>query len=358
VAEWQRVLNTTLRNYIREREVNTMRNRKLTALLKEKGRVTFNHSGEQMEWRVQYRRVDIGDGYADMDTLTFSRQDRWKLANLEWRGYAMTDAVSKKERLMNKSKEAIINLYGETAKLLMDDMDDQFCEELYADGNVSGSKRIHGIESFFGEGSASSNNLTIDPNDTFAGLATALGNYGGTWSGTWPDGAGDAQYDFWSPLIVDYEGSGWTASTKTWPNTCLEALRYAIIKSQRSKAKKGVLDLMLMTDTLYRQFLDKLATAERIIVERGKEQNPLIALGYNDVVNYDGAMHTWEYGVPAGLVYGFNTDMMELRSLQGQLFVPTGPVYDESSMTYRFSIDFFGNCTWNPKYFCKLKNTP
>src|SRR5438132_10231177 len=123
MAEWSRVLNTTLRNFIKEVEVNVLRNRKLTALLKEKGRISFNWSGEEMEWRVEYKRLAMS-GYADMDTLTFARKDRWKIATLPWRGYAVTDAVSKKERLMNKGTEAIIKVYDQTARNLMDDMED------------------------------------------------------------------------------------------------------------------------------------------------------------------------------------------------------------------------------------------
>jgi hypothetical protein len=40
---------------------------------------------------------------------------------------------------------------------------------------------------------------------------------------------------------------------------------------------------------------------------------------------------------------------MELRSMQGQLFVPEGPDYDVASKSWRFSIDFFGNLVFNPR---------
>jgi hypothetical protein len=49
------VVNSTIKKYIRQREVNTLRNRKLTALLKKRGRITFGWSGTAMglEGQVQ-----------------------------------------------------------------------------------------------------------------------------------------------------------------------------------------------------------------------------------------------------------------------------------------------------------------
>lgn len=355
MAEWSRVLGTTLKNYIREVEVNVLRQRKLPALLKEKGRFSFGWSGNSMEWRVQYRRVPMS-GYADMDTLSFGRQDRWKIATLDWRGYAATDAVSEKEKLMNKGKEAIINLYADTTKMLMDDVAESWAEEFYRDGTTAANAKFqHGIESFMGTSGASSDNLTYLPSQTFAGLSTVLGNYGGTWTGTWPAGRGDASqsYDFWTPVVIKTTGSGW-GSGPTWTAYADAQLRYGIIKSKRQKSRKGMLDLILTTDDNYRLFLALLATKERIVVERSKEQSPLIALGFNDTVNFDGVDVTWEYGIPSGVdAYGFNTEMMEVRSLQDQVFVPRGPNYDEATMTYRYSVANFGNCTWNPRSFVK-----
>jgi len=148
IQDWSRIVNTTIHEYIREVEPAIMRNRKLLAMMKAKGRITFNHAGDLMDWKVKYKRAPM-QGYADSDTLTFSRRDRWKTAQLEWRGYAATDSMTKLEKIKNKSTEAIVKVYSEIASNLMDDMDDHFGDELYIDGTLSGnSKRIHGIQSF------------------------------------------------------------------------------------------------------------------------------------------------------------------------------------------------------------------
>src|SRR4051794_17364529 len=136
MADWARVVNTTTKNYIKKEEVNILRNRKLTAMLREKGRITFNWGGDKMNWRGRYKRAPM-QGYADSETLTFPRHNRWKTAELDYRGYAMTDSMTKQERLKNKSVQQIINVYSQVASSLKTDMEENFATEFYLDGNAA-----------------------------------------------------------------------------------------------------------------------------------------------------------------------------------------------------------------------------
>ena len=52
MADWSRIVNTTIKEYIRDVEVNVVRNRKILALMKSKGRISFNHAGDGMDWKV------------------------------------------------------------------------------------------------------------------------------------------------------------------------------------------------------------------------------------------------------------------------------------------------------------------
>ena len=51
-VEWSRIVNTTIHEFIREVEPNILRNRKLLAMMKARGRITFNHAGDLMDWKV------------------------------------------------------------------------------------------------------------------------------------------------------------------------------------------------------------------------------------------------------------------------------------------------------------------
>lgn len=361
MAEWSRIVNTTIHKFIREQEINVLRNRKLLALLQKKGRIIMNCSGDLLDWKVRYKRAPMV-GFADMDTLTFTRKDRWKTAQLDWRGYAIPDAMTKRERLINKNMEAIVKVYSELATNLLEDMEDQFGDELYIDGNATGnSKRIHGIESFLGDtNTEAAAGFIYPPSDTYAGLVTTLGNYGGNWSTAggnvnWPTGTGDAHYDFWSPLIVKYDSASWTATGTTWFDNCREALRYGILKGRKNKSKKGMLDLIILENELYRIFEEKIEATEQLHTRRG-EGVSLLSLGFTDSINFEGVEVTYEYGVPTDIGYGLCTECMELCSLQEQMFKPEGPDYDPASQSYRFTIDFFGNLkVASPRNFVKWR---
>lgn len=365
MAEWQRILNTTIHQYIKDVEDNIMRNRKILAMLQDRGRVTFNNSGDLMDWKVKYKKSPLRT-ITDGDTLTFSKVNRYKTAQLDWRGYAVTDALGKFEKLKNQgTAEGIIKLASDIVNSMVFEIEDSFGDEIYADGNAAGGTgRIHGLESWFGTSGPSPHGFVGLPSDTYAGLLTNLGNYGGSWSKdassntAWPDGTGDVEYSFWSPLVVDYTDTAWTlpsgVSGYTWANTCTQAIRYAITKSHKNKSKRGMLDMIILESEMYRLVLEQQAVKERLTVVRGDKKGGLYALGFEDSVNVDGVDITSEYGIPDGVGYGLNVDELELRSLQSQLFVPEVPDFDLASYTERFSIDFFGNMRCNPRYQAKF----
>lgn len=360
MAEWSRVANTTIADYVKGEENNILRNRKFYALLKQKGRLTFNHTGDSIVKRIRFKRAPML-GYADGDTLTFARRDRWKTCTLDWRGYSITDSMTKKEKLMNAGKSQIIDIFSDIGKSLMDDMEDQFGEELYVDGNASGNqKRFHGAESFFGNGGAAAAGYIGSPSDTYAGLSTALGNYGGAWNlsggnSTWPIGTGDSHYDFFSPLIVDYTDASWAAGTDTWANNAVEALRFGILHSKKNKSKKGVLDYIELDTELYRLFQQANSGLQQININRGGGEG-LVSLGFGDTINFEGVDVTYEYGLPTGVGYGWNLDQVDLMSLQDSLFKVEGPDYDMATKSHRTSIDCLGNMWWNPRFQLKFQS--
>jgi predicted metal-dependent peptidase len=85
-SDWVGIAETTTRDYLRDVENDITRNRKLLAMLQARGRITFNHSGTDMDWKIRFKRA-IPKGYADMDTVTFPRRNRHKTAVLGYRGY-------------------------------------------------------------------------------------------------------------------------------------------------------------------------------------------------------------------------------------------------------------------------------
>lgn len=365
MADWVGIAETTIRDYIRDVEDDVMRNRKILALLQSRGRVTFNHSGTEMDWKIRYKRA-VPKGYADMDQQSFSRRNRHKTAVLGYRGYSLAESISKLDKLKNRGVPAIVKILETKVTSMAEDFEEFMGDEFYVDGNSTGNgKRIHGIESFMGQTTTSTVSPIANPSDSYAGLNTDLGSYGGSWSKDgsnnvlWPTGTGNSEYDFYSPLLVDYTSTNtWSAATKTWPNTCVEAMRYGIIKSMKNKSARGRLDAIFLNDEMYRQFVENLAAKEHITVVQGGGQKgtTLTGLGYTDVTNFEGCEVTYEYGMPVNTGYGWNIDQMEFRSMQDRLIVTEGPFEHEADKTVRFSLDFFGNLVFRPRYFVKFKN--
>ncbi len=345
MAEWAGVVSTTISKYFKGAIELIMRNRKLLAILMQRGRVLYNQSGKDFTWPVRFKQVAL-QGYSDMQTSNFQRENRYKNPLLDWRGYRATDIMSGKEREMNKGAEALVRRYTGMADQMRQDVESQIGQDLYIDGNASGNQdRWHGLESFFGNGGAYAGGFVGIPSDTYAGLSTVLGTYGGAWSAaTWPIGTGDSEYDFYSPLIVDYTDTAWTASTKTWPNTCEEALGFGLLYGQRnSSVKSDQIDLVMLDSGLFRPLKERLRLRENIMVTPSDGSSGLYKLGFTNIINFDGCDVTWEYGVPANVGYGLAMDTIELLCLLAELFQSKGPEYSIDDDSYRFALQTFSN---------------
>lgn len=355
---WLNIVNASIPKYIREQEVNILRERILLAMMESKGRISFNNTGTKYNWRVKYKR-NVLTPYADGDVLSFARVNRHRQAELpNDRGYVAPEMMGHVDTRQNAGMEAIINLWDEKTNDILEDLRENFCDQLYIDGNATGnSRKIHGVESFFGAAATALSPGFVQPDDSYADNSTAPGTYGGSWSnGTYPVGSGDAQYDFWSPILVDYTSpvtGAYTSSTRTWPNTCTEAMRRMLTYTRRQKSKTGMLDLMLLETELYRQYKDSLETFKQIPVLQG-DALAMRNLGFTDVISFDGITISTEFGMPNGVGYGFNTMKMELKSLNESLFRTIGPVYNEETDSYRWSASFLGNLVCNPRFFGKL----
>lgn len=366
-TEWARIVNTTIRDYLRGEENAVMRNRKLFAMMRKRGRIKYNCSGDGIDWKVRFRRAPIVTNNGEQE-LTFGRENRHKTAYLDFEGYAITDSMTKRERLKNRSTQAIVKLYSRMIPLLMEDMRDQFAEEIYIDSSASGnSGRMSGIETMMGgtqtielaTGSARPANAadpTVYPDTTYATLATELGSYTGGWTSgdidsTWPFGRGDASYDFWSPVICNYTSTAFSGST--WAANAVEAIRFAVeAVNSRNMLSDGQIDMVLLDRGLFRQFKDALDSKERINVTSNVG---LRSLGFKDVIEQDGVEISAEYGLPAGVGYAFNLSALQFCSMQDKIFDADGPEYDVGSRSYRVAVDVLGQFRFKtPRSFAKL----
>jgi hypothetical protein len=360
-----RSLATTLPDHITKIEEACYRNFQLLALIQNSGNVSYNNGGAGFTWNVQYRNHTV-EANTGETPRNFSRKNLWKRAELEYRGYEATDAMLKREYLENRGKSAIIRVMDGFGDRLKKSIMQALGTELFIDGTTAANSQAwHGLESMFGatqtinisSGVARTANA-LDwvgaPNTTYAGLSTSLGNYGGdNEAGVyWPLGLADPEYDFWSPLIVNYTSSAFGGGADTWAAQGDEAMRFAIVHAQRNSTLDGQITNIMLDRQLYFGLLNLFDNKEQIQVT---PENGLRALGFKNVLVFDGVEVSWEAGVPSNVGYALNYANCELRCMNDQLLELEGPDYDMRTQSFNVVAGTLSNLKYtSPRNFAKL----
>jgi hypothetical protein len=366
-----RAAATTLADHIRDEEQAWMRSFAIGALLESNGQISYNHSGRGFDWPVRYRKHNL-EGNTGQTERNFVPRNLWQTAYLEYRGYQSPDSITEKELQENQGEPAVIKMWDNFISRIEESVQQGIAAEFFVDGNATGNTtRWHGFESFFGGTqtvtittagatgrTANAGDLVLYPNDTYAGLSTVLGNYGGDGdsSQSWPQGQADPEFDFWSPTVWHYDStaSNYPTAGDTFATQGDEVMRTAIIHTQRNSMQNGQLTTVMLDRGLYAQFLNLIDGKEQIRVTRG-EPNSLVSLGFKNVVEFDGLEVTWDTAMPANVGYGFNWANIELRCMYDQVFKSEGPFYDEFTQRYNAVVKNLGNLKFkSPRNFFKL----
>lgn len=359
VSDWARVIGVTIVNHLREEELAVFRRFKVWSMLENSGNILMNQSGRGFDWNVRYRLPPVA-GYSGDTPRSFARQALWKRAELPYRGASVQDSIFRREMLENRGQQALVNVASGMAQRLQESMQEYLAFQIYADGNAAGQENnMHGLESFAavsgtidetnaGVASVRSTGNTADrygyPSDTYAGLSTQLGAYGGgriSATGRFPEAPVDPEFDFYSPLVVNYNGTNWGNVTGkgSWKINCVDAVRAGIHHCKRNDTKESQIDMVVLDRSLYIAYLKALDGKERINVEN----TGLRALGFTDTFQQDGVSVTSEYAVPAGKGYGISIGNMSLHCLESSLLNAEGPFYDEELSSYRYSCSVLAN---------------
>lgn len=336
-----RVDRTSIANYLKGEELNIMRNKAMTAMFTERGRTVMDQSGKKLNWKIRTVVKALSE-YTESSGVGFGRTNRHEEAELDWGAYVISDSITKMEKLANRGREAIVNYASNLMEMLVDDFKDGFNAVFYQDG--TGTDGLHGFLTWLG---VTGSDQYTAPSDSYAGQSTALGGLGGSLTaGTWPDGQFEPEYYAWSPLVVNYSHASW-AGGATWADNCIQALRNGIIFQSNLKGKQGNLDLIVMTASMYTDFLDNLDEKERVHIERNGAKAGLVDIGF-PMVRFQGVDITHEYDCPSTQAFGINFKELQLHSMQKQLFVP-GTGKDHSTFSDTLSVDFYGQLKGNPR---------
>jgi len=370
-TDWARSIGTTITNYLREEELTTFRKFKVFAALEGSGNVVMNQGGLGLNWQVRYRNQPVSGNNGETPRV-FARQNLWVDANLPYRGYQVTDSIYKREMLENRGQQALINVAGKMASRLQESMEQHLAKEVWIDGNKAGNElRFHGIESFTAidgtvsivDGTKRAANADDPfgwPADVYAGVNTGLGAVAGSQlEGSWPNGVADPEYDFYSPIVVNYTSKYFKGKNSTgadsyiWQDQCVQAVREGIQQAKRNDTKESQIDMVIMDRKMYIEYMNKLDSKERALIS---SNTGLKLYGFKDVFQQDGVDISTEYAVPTGCGYGLSIANMELRCMEGSLMTAEGPFYNEDTQAYRYVVSVLANLKFrSPRNFFKLQ---
>jgi hypothetical protein len=274
--------------------------------------------------------------------------------------------------LENRGQQALINVAGKMASRLQESMEQHLAKEVWIDGNKAGNElRFHGIESFTAidgtvsivDGTKRAANADDPfgwPADSYAGVNTGLGAVAGSQlEGSWPNGVADPEYDFYSPIVVNYTSKYFKGKDSTgtdsyiWQDQCVQAVREGIQQAKRNDTKESQIDMVIMDRKMYIEYMNKLDSKERALIS---SNTGLKLYGFKDVFQQDGVDISTEYAVPTGCGYGLSIANMELRCMEGSLMTAEGPFYNEDTQAYRYVVSVLANLKFrSPRNFFKLQ---
>lgn len=363
--EWIGLVSATRAKYMKGASDMTLRKRLLLAMLKKRGRISYNCSGTELVWQLEFSQPPISQN-GDGAVIDFSNHRAYRQVSVDWRGYVGTDTLTQKQNLMNRGEEQLVNLFQSKSNNLRKSIGDTFAGEIYKDGEATGRENsVHGLETFMGSGTCAATDRIAQPSDTYGlgQLSTQLGTYGGSWTSAlttkpnstiatdWPDGSGTAEYDFNSPKLVNWSASNWGTGATTWEANAWRVVSQTITWLTTTGGEDGMPTLGAMSPDLFQGYKNAQEVKTRITVSHKESQD----LGFGQTLNQDGVALYPDFDCPVGTGYFINVSQMMIHSLAPELFWMEGPDKDpRSNWSYLWGIGFWGNAEFKPKHFAKI----
>ncbi len=354
----------------------THRGHILLALMKQHGMIETGAQDHARIWQVQAYEPDIRVG-SDTTRQTFQNHNPYKQAQVDVRDYVGTDLLTEAQYKKTRGRTQLINHYDQKLKNLGTAAVRRIQEWIYRDGDSADYlDGFQGFESCLGDdGGTLVTEKIAAPSDTYGGLSTALGALGGSWStdiasadrynaglaNDFPYGQGDTEYDYFSPLLVNWGSSAWTTAGN-WSDNCNEVIRFAstVMRSRNGYMNADGLPMITMlAPNLYEE-------AENFFDDRFRIIQPYTGgdLGFNQkTLDLNGTVLTPDYAVPANTGYGVCPAHMEAfflecihNAIEDSIIDSEGPVWSIERAAWLYRITIFGNLRMQPKFMVKFAN--
>lgn len=346
------VIRQTLSNRRHQLDAELERFSPATAMLMRKAAKRYGEGGKDISWDTEVE-IDAAIPYTPGDEGDFSEESPYREATVPWAAYWKNQGMFEMHMLQNQGTYAVVNLFEKRQSriersLLLAVQDDL----LGNDGNLAGqTDRWMGIPSFLGRGAANADNQTVDPDDSYGGLDTDLGTFGGTTQA-------DPSYTAWSPVIVDATGTGFNDGVAaTWAAQGDKSARFAIQRTRNRATSGRQVDVMILPEDRYVDLKNLEAPKQRYALSNANTE-AMLKLGF-DAFTFDNVTCITDVAQPAATIYGLAFNDIRLYSLLPRLFDIRSEKNDQSGLFFLLTDRSFrwGGITYSQVVFRSPRHT-
>ena len=363
VGNTNRLSATTLNKYLKKPVRPLTRKSVIFGMMVTKGKVKWKDGALALKWNVETNRRTLNP-ITGAEHRTSFQQDYPVIAlEMDWAMWEMGLSINIVEKLKNQNAGDAqwLDLVQRVVEKGSEDATTDLQTKFWQDGNATGCGGFMGMESFLGHSGLVSSSFLCAPHDEYCGKDTDLGTFGGSWTGTYPDGSGPYSYNVLSPTIVDYCDTNQlahgtvAANYNTWENSWQYAVNALV--TTLGTLQDAEPDVIVMNRQMYAQACDSLVGKQQLTI--GDPNSDLVKLGHK-VRNYNGVDLVYEYGVrdetndKDAVGYAINFDHVYLTSLLPQL-IATEEDHDIVTSDDLKKIMVSLQAVWeSPAYFGKL----
>lgn len=242
----------------------TMRQRVLFMMMLAKGRILKPEGGEFLEWDVHMRQPNVRP-WNGVGAPSYSEPDSLRTPRLDWASYHYGLSLTRHQLQRNKGKTAFVNLMQRTIEDIEETFTNRWPELFFQDAdnpNTEGDELpMAGMYTWLGKYSTSNaasaqgyQGKVRLVSGTYASYDMDLGLESADWKGDdgssvvltsdtaanvvageswWPEGRGDAAYDWFHPLVVNSSTARWGDNPGFNATWCTRILDFALMYSRR-----------------------------------------------------------------------------------------------------------------------------
>ncbi len=309
---------STITNYGKRIVDGVTQHNPFWALLKEKGKIERNVSGDAFTWNLEAGRHDVHVTSDDQDVSDlYTPRARWKRPQLDWGQISSFRRFGKGMLRQNAGKEALVKIRDKEIPAMYRDaifntngLHYQILNQAGATYTGNGLP-MYGLPSLFTgvSWSATAKEGTMATGATYAGLNLSLSGLAGTVDGAEPDA--------WYPTSINTTANVWgNTTTLTFRANAFEILTYALTRTDRFSSNDSAMraSLILLHQSMFTDLGTQIEGKQTYFITKKVGEHESQGLGSNtDILYHGGRPVTWDENLPAATGYVLIMDMLGMN---------------------------------------------